>query len=433
MSSTVRTERRAVVVPAISAPSSVACLRSLGGRGVHTIAVSEDEGTPSFYSAYCDETVVVPSPHEDLLAYKDALLELSTRPDVATIVPVREEDVYVLAAHREEFTPHVATPWPDLETLSRVQDRRRLFEVAADHDVAFPETRLLEEGAATDGGGRPDGGAAVAGIQQGIDWNREWIVKPRYSILAGAYIDGLDPASCLSSCSTSYLSSGRPPDAAAITAEMHHVPLLQEYVPGDEYGFFALYDEGEAVATFQHRQRRGWTYAGGPSAYRESVRIPALEEAGRTLLDALEWHGLAMVEFLRDEDGEFRLMEVNPRFWSSLPFTVRAGADFPADYWRLARGEAVSQPDYEVGIGGHLLRGELLYLRSVLRDEFELVERPSFPAALREVAGSILASPRFDYLVADDPRPFFRDLWNAYDLSRSSEPPAATEPPSARQ
>lgn len=428
MSSTVRTERRAVVVPAISAPSSVACLRSLGGRGIHTIAVSEDEGTPAFSSAYCDEAVAVPSPHEDLLAYKEALRTLAIRPDVETIVPVREEDIYVLAAHREEFAPHVGTPWPDLPTLSQVQDRRRLFEVAAEHGVGMPETQPLEESAAT------DGGAAVAGLRRGIDWDREWIVKPRYSILTDAYIDGFDPGTCLSAPSTSYLPAGCPPDTAAIEAEMNHTPLLQEYVPGDEYGFFALYDEGEAVATFQHRQRRGWSYAGGPSAYRESVRIPALEEAGQTLLDGLEWHGLAMVEFLREEEtGEFKLMEVNPRFWSSLPFSVRAGADFPYYYWQISRGETVSQPDYEAGIGGHLLRGELLYLRSVLGDEFELVEKPAFPAALRTVAGSILAHPRFDYLVADDPRPFLRDLRNAYDLFRSPEPPAATEPPSARQ
>jgi predicted ATP-grasp superfamily ATP-dependent carboligase len=196
---------------------------------------------------------------------------------------------------------------------------------------------------------------------------------------------------------------------------MGHVPLVQEYVPdSDEYGFFALYEGGEAVATFQHRQRRGWDYSGGPSAYRESVDIPELEASGRRLLDELDWHGVAMVEFLRDPDtGEFELMEVNPRFWSSLPFTVQAGVDFPALYWRQATGESVERAaDYDEGVAGHLLRGELLHLESIVADDYPLVERPSLGETALAVAESVVRDRRFDYLSADDPGPFVRDVRN---------------------
>ncbi|SEH18058.1 Predicted ATP-dependent carboligase, ATP-grasp superfamily [Natronorubrum sediminis] len=401
MDTAARGGRASVVIPGVAAPSSVACVRSLGRRGIRPIVVSSDETTPAFHSKYCAEAIRVPSPHDDLVAYKDALRALAERPDVRTIVPVREPDIYVLSKYREEFAEFVATPWPDFETLSRTQDRIRLFSAAETAGVDAPETTLFTA--------PPDG-------------DRQWIMKPRYTILGDEYLEEYTPETCVAPPSTTYLESTHTTSAESAQLEMHHVPLVQEYVSTtEEYGFFALYDEGEAVATFQHRQRRGYSYAGGPSSFRESVDIPTLKAAGLALLDELEWHGLAMVEFLRDEEtGQFKLMEVNPRFWSSLPFTVRAGADFPYYYWLQAAGRTGEIDDvYESGIGGHLLRGEALYLYSILTDDIGLVEKPGFSSAVVDVARSLLTQPRFDYLTRDDPRPFVRDALNTISAIRS--------------
>jgi len=393
----VASERRegTVVVPAIGVASSVACLRSLGRKGVRTIAASELDDPPGFRSRYADETVSVPDPTEDLSAYAEALLALAEREEVRTVVPFREIDVYVLAKYEAAFEQHVATPWPSMERLRGAQDRVELFETARTAGVPTPDTATFDEW---------------------DDWDESVVVKPRYTLAAPDYV-GEAVASEFPHGSTTYVDPSRTPDRESFVAEMGHVPIVQEYVSGsDEYGFFALYDEGDPVATFQHRQRRGYKYCGGPSAYRESVAIPDLEDAGRALLDALDWHGVAMVEFLRDDDGEFRLMEVNPRFWSSLPFTVQAGVDFPHLYWAHATGGLPTEPpDYDVGVAGHLLRGELLHLYSILFEEYPLVDRPSFARTAASVAGSLLRHPRFDYLSVDDLGPFVRDLGRTLD------------------
>lgn len=395
-----------VLVPGIGAPSTVACLRSLRPRGIPTVVASETAETPAASSAYCDDFVRVPDPKADLHAYGDALLELASRPDVRTIIPVREEDVYVLANRKDAFAEVVETNWPDFETLRRVQDRVELFAAADAAGVAVPETAVFD---------------------QWDDWERETIVKPRYTVAAPAYLGS--NADVESIGSTEYQIPGAPPDPQALVEERGHMPLVQERIDDSrEFAFFALYDEGEPVATFQHCQRRGWKYCGGPSAYRETVYDQDLEDAGRAILDELEWHGLAMVEFLRDEaDEEYKLMEINPRFWSSLPFSVRAGADFPHYYWQQALGEPIEDDaSYEVGIGGHLLRGELSHVHSVLTEEYPMVERPSLPSTLADVAASLVREPRFDYAVADDPVPFFQDglnLLRAFRDSRSDPEP----------
>lgn len=137
-----------------------------------------------------------------------------------------------------------------------------------------------------------------------------------------------------------------------------------------------------------------------------------------------------MVEFLRDDTtGEFKLMEINPRFWSSLPFSVQAGADFPYYYWLLATDERERIDDsYEPGVAGHLLRGELLHLHSVLTDDVELVEKPSVPETVGEILWSVVKHPRFDYARLDDLRPFVRDLLNAYGETRAKYRPERSDP-----
>ncbi|RQG90963.1 carboxylate--amine ligase [Natrarchaeobius chitinivorans] len=382
-----------IVIPAIDAASSVACMRSLGKRGIQTVAISEQRRPPGFNSKYCEESIRVPDPGSNFTAYEDALLALARRPDVCTIIPVREADIYALARNKETLTDHVATVWPSIEKLGAVQDRVRLFDAARAADVSIPKTKPVDEW---------------------TDWNTDLVVKPRYTVHAPEYRREFSKVRPQEK-SAQFVPTDSEIDRAAVVDEFGHVPIVQEYVPNSsEYGFFALYRDGEALATFQHRQRRAWKYSGGPSAYRESVAIPELDAAGRRLLDELEWHGLAMVEFLRDPTtGEFKLMEINPRFWTSLPFTVQAGVDFPHLYWQQATGRPVStDPAYDVGIGGHLLRGELLHLHSVFTEEYPVVDRPSRVQTVIDIGTSLVRQPRFDYLDLDDPGPFLQDSRN---------------------
>lgn len=372
----------AVVVPAIGTGSSLACVRSLGRRGVPVIAASESANAPAFVSKYCEETVRVPDPQTDLAGYSDALLSLAERPDVRTLVPLREPDVYVLAENRAAFAEHVAAPWPDFGTFEAVRDRCTLFERAAEVGVPAPETDLLSSW---------------------DDWDCDTVVKSRYTVLVRE--NGTNYPD------VRFHPAGAGPDDATAD-EMGHDPIVQECVPGDdEYGFFALCDDGDPLVTFQHRRLRSYSYAGGASVFREAVDEPALARHGRRLLSALDWHGPAMVEFKRDpRTGEFQLLEVNPRFWGSLQLAVHAGVDFPYRYYQLACGTPVEESDYAVGVGSHVLRGELCYLASLLREDHDHVERPSLPRETARVLASLWQEPNFDIASLDDPRPFVRDV-----------------------
>jgi predicted ATP-grasp superfamily ATP-dependent carboligase len=381
------------VVPAVGTGGSLSVVRSLGRAGINTIAVSDRKRPPSFSSRYCGETETVPDPAADLKGYSDALLALARREDVELIVPVREADVYVLARDRERFAEHLGTPWPTFEQLQRVHDRIQLFEAAERAGVAVPETRLLDE------------------ID---DWGRERIAKGRYAILTSDNCETVPDGHLQAPPKTTFLDPGVKPDIDAIVAEMGHVPIAQTYVDGTEYCFRGLYRDGEAVVTSQKKLIRGYKYSRGPSVYHEAVDLPGLEAAGLALLDELDWEGIASVGFIRDEEGTFNLLEINPRIPASLPMDSHAGLEYPYYWWQLATDQPVSdhRSDYRSGVASHLLRGEIAHLHSVVAEEYALAERPSIPGTVWNIASSLVSQPHFDYFSLDDPAPFVRDWIN---------------------
>ena len=367
-------------------------LRSLGRRGIDTICASEDDDVPEFASKYCGERALVPDPTEDLSAYRDAIFELAARDDVATVIPCREVDAYLLSKHRSTLEDDVSLVVPTLSGLRDVHDRKRLFEAAEAAGVPIPETQLLT----------PD-----------AEWDSPRLIKSRYNLLTDEYSAAHASLTPVEIDRIDHLAPYESPDYDEVRTAMRHIPIVQEFVPnGGKYMFAALYDHGEPLSTFQHRQIRGNSYTGGGGVYRRSVYVDALESVARDLLGHLEWHGLACIEYIRDaQTGEFKLLEINPRIWQSLPSTVRAGADFPHHYWlaALGRGDRID-PTYDLGVGTHMLYGEVKYLLSLRRDDSPNVERPSLSGELGSVVGSCLSEPRFDFLSLDDPRPFLQGL-----------------------
>lgn len=385
------------LIPAGISSGTYQTIRSLGRRDIGTICASSDRRTPAFASRYCGAKWIVPDPETDLHEYTTSLLDRirdasdGDRP-VRTVIPCREIDAFVLSKYRDVFEEHVSLVVPSLDTLRKVHDRKRLFDAAAKAGVPIPNTRLLTDVS---------------------EWDSPQLIKSRYNLLTNDYVDAHPPGKPKEVKRITHVDPADSPDVDAVCEEMGHVPIVQEFVPyGGKYMVAALYQDGEALSTFQHEQIRGDSYVGGGGVYRRSVHIDELETAATTLLDHLEWTGLACLEYIRDsETGEFKLLEINPRIWQSLPSTVHAGADFPYDYWLAATGRADEiDSSSELGVGTHMLYGELKYLNSIRRDDSPYVERPKLWSEIAAVAGSCVREPHFDFLALDDPRPFLRGV-----------------------
>ena len=132
---------------------------------------------------------------------------------------------------------------------------------------------------------------------------------------------------------------------------------------------------------FQHRRLHEVPLTGGGSSLRVSEAVePELLDASKQLLGTIGWHGVAMVEFKwQPASRTYNLMEINGRFWGSLPLATAAGANFPAMLAELhLRGKVTDRDAYRNGV----------YCRNLARDVYwhELV--------LRSRGDASVANPR---------------------------------------
>jgi len=157
-------------------------------------------------------------------------------------------------------------------------------------------------------------------------------------------------------------------DADALMKHLTRLPaesypvLIQERIQGPGVGVFMLFDRGRRIAQFAHRRLREKPPSGGVSVLCESTPVdPVAAHHAQGLLQHLEWHGPAMVEFKRDvRDGSLRLMEINGRFWGSLQLAIDAGVDFPRLLVDIAIGSVPDHaPNYRAGIRCRWIAGDL--------------------------------------------------------------------------
>jgi protein-tyrosine-phosphatase/predicted ATP-grasp superfamily ATP-dependent carboligase len=184
--------------------------------------------------------------------------------------------------------------------------------------------------------------------------------------------------------------------------------LIQEYALGIGTGIELLANHGKIVYSFQHQRIHELPLTGGGSCLRKSIAVdPVLLQATEKLIATLNWHGVAMVEFKwQPETGKYWLMEINGRFWGSLPLAYVAGADFPKMLFDLyVLNQSPATRPYKENIYCRKLSADIQWLEQVLRrsDHSGLVHYPNHQRVLT------------DCLLAFHPTRHFFDIQCWYD------------------
>lgn len=197
------------------------------------------------------------------------------------------------------------------------------------------------------------------------------------------------------------------------------MPLIQEFCGGIGLGQMVFMHEGEAVQQFQHRRLAEMPPEGGVSAVCESIGAECnavLMAKSVDLLRRLKWSGPAMVEYRYDEkSGDACLMEINGRFWGSMPLAYYSGAQFAWLAYQAGSGMAPKRPEpYRVGVRCRYAAPEIKRLLTLLFSPARIQNREFTFSRFREVAMFILwfIDPRTRYYVfsVTDPMPFLMDV-----------------------
>jgi carbamoyl-phosphate synthase large subunit len=276
-----------LLITGAGGPAGIAVIRWLHGRGLHVIAVDSDPLAAGLRLAN-EGHVVPPATHPD---YLRELLRVAAETKTNALICTVAEEYDVLDAKRLAEAG-VRTMFPSLAAVHRCTDKWAFAKTVAEAALPCPATGLGD-------------GAGVPG---------PWVVKPRFG-RGSRDVHFADTESDLLE------AVRRTPDA-----------IVQTRVPGREFTVDALVDASGGVAGMAARWRL--ETKAGISTKGRTFADPAVEDAVRLVLKAVELVGPANVQGFVSDDGDVVIHEVNPRFSGGLPLSLNAGADLVGEYVR---------------------------------------------------------------------------------------------------
>ena len=394
--------------------AALAVTRALGRAGHEVIVAAKQSPSLAQASRYCAGTALCPDPFTEPDRFVEFTADLVRTRHIECVMPIADLATFLVTAHRDRFEPACAVPFAAADIIERVANKVDIVQTAARLGVPVPRSVVV---------------TAPDKVPE-HDIPFPLVVKPWRSRVrtAGGW----------AATSVSHAA-----DAAALRRDLesraaHEFPvMLQERIEGPGLGVFACYHDGRPVALFSHRRRRERPPWGGVSVLCESIELPPrAREYAITLLDAVRWRGVAMVEFKVDRrDGEPKLMEINGRFWGSLQLSIDSGVNFPVILLQtLGSGPVETQAPYRVGVRNRWLWGDVDSLLQTLRKWQGPPDlRSSRARAIWQFLKFFGADLYYDNPKWDDPWPFavetgqrLRSLVHRAD--RRPQTPAAASP-----
>lgn len=130
-----------------------------------------------------------------------------------------------------------------------------------------------------------------------------------------------------------------PEDWEALTLHSPRV-LVQRRLHGPKIFVTVVYERGLERAACAHEKISTWPSSFGVSAVGVTRYVKEVHDYTQSLFEALQWHGLANIEFRQDrKDGCWYFMEINPRVNCSLGIQAKAGVDVVSCWAAVCLGQ----------------------------------------------------------------------------------------------
>jgi predicted ATP-grasp superfamily ATP-dependent carboligase len=387
------------LVLGIETQIGLAVVRELGRAGIIVIGIAFDKEAIGLSSRFLHRGYVLEN-GLDQNALK-LIRELGKKFGETVLLAVSETSIAWLLDNREKLG-NVRPVIPSAHAFSTVLDKQRTLAIARNIGIRVPATLQLK---------RDENIASYADKLKfpiALKWPDPLKVYP---LLRKHKLE-------LVKCE--YAST---PDKLTRILERYKClgvyPLIQEYCPGTGLGQFFFMHKGEAVRRFQHIRIAEWPPEGGSSAVCDSVPLSehkALQEKSIALLKAIGWDGVAMVEYRYDSCTDNAvLMEINGRFWGSLPLAVQCRAGFALLSYSLGGcGWTPKLDSLRDGQRCRMLTTELKRLYRILWRSQSLGDNyqdfSGFSEITRFVADFFKRNVGYYVWSLDDPGPFFTDV-----------------------
>jgi predicted ATP-grasp superfamily ATP-dependent carboligase len=298
--------------------NTLSIIRHLGRMKIDITIIHHKKSFPA-YSKYCSKLYLSPQVTDSENYYK-YVLGLVKSEQFDLLIPIGASTVHIFSNHIDELRKWVKVEISEFDKIQLALDKNKTYQLAEKIGIAHPKTIYPKS----------------------IDEALRLKDQLTFPVIMKSSNESV------AKFPTIYIQ--KPDDfekKLAITQKLlnDQLPVIQEMVEGEGCGFYAVYNHGEMVRYFMHQRIRQYPVKGGISTCAASFYNEELYMQGKKILDYLEWHGPAMVEFIRNRyTNQFILIEINPKFWGSLDLSMVAGINFPLVLCDMALNREISQP-----------------------------------------------------------------------------------------
>jgi predicted ATP-grasp superfamily ATP-dependent carboligase len=295
--------------------TGLALSRSLRAMGLRVIGLSSDDSLPGNVSntiefRRCPDSEAASQQCVQFLL--ELAAELAERP---LLLPTRDHDVHMIRRNRDTIEQAFTLSMPANDVLERVLDKQALYSIAEEVGVACPvsfwihtPTQMQE---ALDAIPMP----CIAKPVSASDWRKPGIWDAVGRRKAAIFHD-----------------RGELEKFYGAICDFMPAMCVQEFIPGDdnELVMFCAYfnaRSGTAVSYTARKLLQLPALAGTGIAV-QACPVPQIVEPSMRLLRHLGYVGPAEIEYKLDRrSGEYKLIEINTRFWDQHALGAACGAD----------------------------------------------------------------------------------------------------------
>lgn len=289
------------------------------GNSGNIIAADMQLSAPALTAA--DIKVQVPGVYAD--NYLDTVLDICKKYDVKVLISLNDLELPILSARKKDFEAiGVIVVVSDPEVIDICFDKYKTAQFIESLGLKTPKTYI-------------DYNEAVDAIRTGV-LKFPLILKPRW----GSGSIGLEFVDDLEELEMVYkLDKKKVQKSILATASTDEKFLLiQEVIKGAEYGLDIVNDFNKKHRGVSVKQKL--SMRAGETDKAITVDNARLREIGSVIGKSLKHIGNLDCDVL-ERDGEYYVLELNPRFGGGYPFSHEAGVNIPKAIVAWSQGEDV--------------------------------------------------------------------------------------------
>ncbi len=287
--------------------------------GIKIYVMSNEKHNEMRYSRYVQNFSYYAKTDSDLDWIANIDKEIGTH-DIDLVMPIWEVGIKILIEQRDKISfKHKLGLLPSLKEFNRARNKGLLSAHLESNNIPGPKSILLE---------------SIHELDKVDSLNFPMLIKPVEGFSGGDRIR--------------MFNSKKDIELFFIEKKIDYGNLAQEYIEGYDIDCSVLCKEGNILTFTIQKGNVPDEKKFAPPVGVEFLYQYELYNVVEALMKSIKWSGIAHIDMRYDKnDKQYKVLEVNTRFWGSLDGSILAGVNFPYLYCLASMGKDFEKPQYK--------------------------------------------------------------------------------------